>query len=107
MDGCAEGIGRMKNYWAYSPGFFDTDEKEVLKLKKAWVYTIHKFSLNLLKIQKYFYEKNKFTVIDFTIREVPEKRNSHDNAVLLCLKLSNGNFVAKRYHNTQHLTLDY
>lgn len=97
----------MKNYYAYTPSFFDTNEDEIKKLKMGWNYSVEKFNLNLEKIRKYFKEGSGIDIIDFTIRVVPEKRSKYDNAVLLCLKKSDGKFIAKRFHNNQVLDIEY
>lgn len=101
----------MKEYWAHFSGWFETNEKEVLKLKRYGHFSMETFSKNLLKLKKYFdgekRNHERLEIIDYTIREVPEKKNKYDNAVLLCVKLSNGEFLAKRFHNSQWLSLDY
>lgn len=93
----------MKNYFAYSTSFFETSSEEVLKLGKAWIYNKKTFEKNLIKI------KNKWgnDIMDFTIRELPEKRGTWDNAVLLVIKKENGCVFGKRYHNSQHIYLEY
>ena len=97
----------MQNYWSQSPAMFETTEEEIKKLKFAWNYELEKFNRNLEKIRHYFWNRQKLTVIDFTIRHVPEKRSNWDNAKLLCLKLSNGKFLAKRHNNSQWLFLEF
>lgn len=97
----------MKNYWAHTPGIFETNEKEILKLKKAWVYTKEKYNDNLKLIQNYFKRRNGLDIIDFTICEVPEKKDKYDNAVILCFMTKDFKYYAKRYHNTQWLKLEY
>jgi len=93
----------MENYWAYSANWFETTKKEVLKLKKHGVFRKEEFQNNLKKIKQQFC----MSAIDYTVREVPEKRNKWDNAVLLCILKKDGTMLAKRHHNSQYIHLDY
>lgn len=100
----------MKNYWEQTPVLFETNEKEILKLDRAWQCDrLDELALkkNLEKVKHYFKQKNFIDVIEMTIRKVPVRRSTFDSAVLICLKLSNGKFFAKRHNNSQWLSLEY
>lgn len=75
----------MRNYDAQSPKLFITNEKEIKSLNKVWGYSKSCFDHSLNQIRKFFGYQG-LDVIDFTIREVPQRRSRWDSARLLCIK---------------------
>lgn len=96
----------MKNYNVQSPYLFHTTQEEIKSQGIAWGYGKNIFNENLNQIRRVFGDKG-LDVVDFTIRLVPEKRNSYDSAKLLCLKTRSGEYLAKRHNNSQYLYLEY
>ena len=102
----------MNNYHAYEPGWFKTSAEELTKLKKYKTFNVDTYEADLSKIKNYFHTSFKFEeevldVIGYEIRKTPHKKHKHDHAVLLCVRLKNGDNLAKRHNNSQWLSLDY
>lgn len=92
----------MKNYDPFEKGFFETDREETLALPLAWKPNAQKFNLNLQRIQNSW----SGNIVDFTLRKIPEKRTSGDQAKLLVVLYKDGSMFARRYNVNQHLYLN-
>jgi hypothetical protein len=100
----------MKNYNVNSSGWFETNQEEILKAKKYGTFIPYDFKPNLIRLNQrftFFDDNNEDHIIDYSIRSVPFKRHPYDNCVLLCVKLKDGRFLAKRHLNNQFITLAY
>lgn len=94
----------MKKYDVYGiPAWFPCTEKEAKALPMGWDYTKKTFSENLAKIKLKFGNE----IVDFTVRKIPDhlKKNKHDFATFLIVKMDNGKLAARRFNNSSHLGL--
>lgn len=91
----------MQNYDPENIEFFPTNRDEVMKLPKAWAYDISSYKHNMMELRKRYGNE----VEDFTIRQLPFRKNKHDPCRLLVIQIC-GSLFAKRHNNSQYLTLD-
>ena len=91
----------MKNYDAYSPGFFKVELTELSKLE----IVLHG---NKFSVREYFRLNCGKDSIEYLLYKIPKhlKRNRWDSAKLLVLHLHNGTMWAKRFNNSQHILID-
>lgn len=94
----------MKNYDKHSPKWFKTNREEVMALPKQGHFYHALFEENLQAIRTHLKDNS---IMDYTIRKLPEKKSRFDSAVLLCILKDNGEFMAKRHNNSQWLSLRY
>lgn len=92
----------MDNYFAYSSGIFEANEKQALSLEMDWDFTEENYAYNLAIIKK------KYPLVeDFTIRAIPKhmKRSNKDQARLLFCRDKDGRFWGKRFNKSQYFPI--
>lgn len=101
----------MKNYQANESGWFDTSIEEITQ-QSGFVIDLEAYGDDVAKLKNHFHagfrvEGELLDIISYIIVDIPSQQNEWDKAVLLCVLLSNGKYMAKRHVNSQWLSLDY